>query len=46
MFEIKFSNRMGERMMPGGRDWDPSMPDAEVTINYDDKLDLIFEQQI
>ena len=46
MFDIRFSDRMGERIMPGGRDWDPSMPDAEVTLNYNDKLDLDFEQQI
>lgn len=37
MFDIRFSNRMGERIMSGGRDWDPLMPDVEVTLNYDDK---------
>ena len=44
--EIKFSNRMGERIMPGGRDWNPDMPDASVTLNYDDDLDLTFEMRI
>ena len=46
MFGIRFSDRMGERVMPGGRDWNPLMPDAKVTLNYDDKLELVFEQQI
>ena len=35
MFDIRFLNRMGERVMPGGRDWDPLMPDAKVALNYD-----------
>ena len=26
--------------MPGGKDGNPSMPDAEVTLNYDNKLNL------
>ena len=46
MFEMKFSDRMGERITPGGRDWNPNMPDTEVTLNYDNDLDLIFEMQI
>ena len=32
--------------MPGGRNWDSLMPDAEVTRNYDNKLELDFEHQI
>ena len=46
MFDIRFSDKMGERVMPGGRDWGPLMPDAEVTLNYDDKLVLEFGQRI
>ena len=46
MFEIKFSDRMGERITSGCRDWNLNMPDAEVALNYDDELDLIFEMQI
>ena len=46
MFEMKFSDRMGERITPGGRDWNPNMLDTEVTLNYDDELDLTFEMQI
>ena len=37
---------MGERIMPGGRDWDPDMPDAAVTLNYDDDVDLTLETRI
>ena len=37
MFDIRFSNRMGERIMSGGRDWDQLMPNVEVTLNCDDK---------
>ena len=32
-FEVKLSDRMGERVMPGGRDWKPKMSDAEVTLD-------------
>ena len=32
--------------MPGVRDWNPDMPDAVVTLNCDDDLDLSFETQI
>ena len=46
MFDSRFSNRMGERVIPGGRNWDPLMPNVEVTRNYDDKLELDFEHQI
>ena len=45
-FEIKFSDRMGDRIIPGSRDWDPDMPDAAVTLNYDNDLDLTFETRI
>ena len=40
IFGIRFSDRMGERRMPGGSDGNQSMPDAEVALNYDNKLDL------
>ena len=42
---MKFSDRMGKRIMREGRDWDPSMPDTEVALNYEDNLDLVFAQQ-
>ena len=32
-FSVEFSDRMEERVMPGGGDWDPNMSDAEVTLN-------------
>ena len=35
-----------ERIVPGGRDWNSDMPDAVVTLNYDNYLDLSFETQI
>ena len=35
MFHIRFSERMGERVMPGGRNWDPLILDAKVTLNCD-----------
>ena len=34
-FEIKLTDRMGERPMSGGRDWNPLMPDAKTTLNYE-----------
>ena len=37
---------MGKRVEAWGRDWDPLMPDAEVTLHYDDKLELDFDQKI
>ena len=33
-------------VVAGDRDWDPLMPDAEVVLNYNDKLELDFEHQI
>ena len=42
-FLMEFSNRMGERVMPGGRDWNPKMSDAEATLDCDDKLELEFD---
>ena len=32
--------------MPRGRDWNPDMPDAAVTLNSDNSLNLTFETQI
>ena len=32
--------------MPGGRDWDPNMSDAEATLDRDDKLELEFDTPI
>ena len=42
-FLMDFSNRMGERVTPGGRDWSPDMSDAEATLDCDDKLELEFD---
>ena len=46
MFEIKFSNRMGENIRSGGRDWDTKMPDARTTLVHDDDLVFTFDIQI
>ena len=45
-FSVEFSDRMEERVMPGGRDWDPKMSDAEATLDCDDKLELEFDTLI
>ena len=40
-FEIRFSDRMGEMIMPGDRrDWNLHMPDAAMTLNYNEDLNL------
>ena len=45
-FSVEFSDRMEERVMPGGRDWDPNMSDAEATLDCDDKLELEYGTRI
>ena len=40
---MEFSDRMEERVMPGGRDWDPHMSDAEATLDCDDKLEIEYD---
>ena len=46
IFETKLTDRMWKRPMSGGRDWNPSMPDAETMLTYDDVLDLTFSISI
>ena len=46
MFDIRFSNRMGERVVAWGRDWDSLIPGAEVTLHHDGQAEAEFEYQI
>ena len=46
MFEIEFSDRMGEKLKSGGRDWNPCMPDTKTNLAYDDKLVLTLDMQV
>jgi len=41
-FKIKLKDRIGEEVVGWGRDWNPSMPDADVTLHYKDDLELEF----
>ena len=46
MFEIEFSDRIGEKLESGGRDWNPCMPDAKTKLTYDDELVLTLDMQV
>ena len=46
MFGIKLTDRMGDKTVSKGRDWDPSMLDAEIKLTCDDELDLSFSISI
>jgi len=41
-FKIKLKDRIGKEVVGWGRDWNPSMPDADVTLHYLDELELKF----
>ena len=46
MCGIKLTDRMGDKPMSRGRDWNSSMPDAETMLTYDNELDLTFSMPI
>ena len=46
IFSVEFSDRMEERVIPGGRDWDPHMSDAEATLDCDDKLEIEYDTPV
>ena len=46
MFGIKLTDRMGDKPLSKGRDWNPNMPDAEIKLTCDDDLDLSFSMPV
>ena len=42
-FERKWSDRMRERIMPGGRNWNLKRSEAETTLDCDNELELEFD---
>ena len=46
MFGIKLTDRMGDKPVSKGRDWNPNMPDAEIALTCDEDLDLSFSMSV